>query len=244
MKVFFLSFLFLLVVNQAKAQLDCHTYKGFAGDSTICYHQNGKISTIAWLSVEHKNYYHFLAFDINSNKVLEANHGYLHGSASLTVKYHPNGAIKSARKTFQPDGGIQHWDVTSFYNEDGTFHHEEDNSWDRILIHTEPNYVYQTEKDKTIKSVDSVNVVLKNTTSKKLKILVKDLDQKTESKIVSVGKNKEVEIGSFIPTSKKTEAQQFFSVEVLPRKKSVKTIIITNKELNSTTKQILLIISN
>jgi hypothetical protein len=56
---------------------------------------------------------------VNGNKVLETGHGLLHGSASLDVKYHSNGAIKSARRTFQPDGGIQHYDATTFYHVTG-----------------------------------------------------------------------------------------------------------------------------
>ena len=75
---------------------------------------------------------------MNGNKILETGHGLLHGSASWDVKYHLNGAIESAKRTFQSDGGFQHNDATSYFHQDDIFSHEGANSWGRQL--TVPDY--------------------------------------------------------------------------------------------------------
>jgi hypothetical protein len=227
----YLLLVFLIVLFPAWTQINCHTITIQSRDSTICHHQNDNVSSISWRSVEHENYYHFKAFDIHGNTVLEANHGYLHGSASLTVKYHSNGAIKSARKTFQPDGGIQHWDVTSFYNEEGTFHHEEDNSCHTpTTILTEPFQEKQIEIVKKEIPVDSVAVILKNSTSVKIHLLVKDLYQKTENRIVTIRKNKEVEIGKYLPVKGNNDPSAYFELIVLPDKRKTPVQLIWKPE--------------
>lgn len=222
------------------AQLNCKVNKGIKGDSTVCFHQNGTVSSISFSSIQHERYYHFLAFDNKGNKVLEANHGLLHGSAGLDVKYYPNGAIRSARKTFQPDGGIQYYDVTSFFKEDGTFDHEEDNSWDKqITVITQP---YERTPEKVEQKIEPVSVVIKNTTSRKLKILVGEVVTQKTKWIVTVKKNKEIEIGQFVPKNKKDQALQFYQFEVLPMKKKFKTVIFTSNDLNTDKRQVLLVV--
>lgn len=222
------------------AQLNCKVNKGIKGDSTVCFHQNGTVSSISFSSIQHERYYHFLAFDNKGNKVLEANHGLLHGSAGLDVKYYPNGALRSARKTFQPDGGIQYYDVTSFFKEDGTFDHDEDNSWDRqITVITQP---FERKVEQPEKKIEPKSVVVKNSTSRKIKILVGEMDAKKEKRIVTIPKYKEVEIGQFVPEKKKDQALQFYQIEVLPMKKKFKTIIVTSNDLNTDKRQLILIV--
>jgi hypothetical protein len=41
------------------------------------------------------------------------------GHGSVDVEYYPSGAIKKAHGTDQPDGGIQHGDVTHYFDETG-----------------------------------------------------------------------------------------------------------------------------
>ena len=173
MKTLFLL-LAILFSSQSFAQLACKKLKGRGGDSTVCYHKNGKVSTIDFETVEHERYFEFRAYDSNGNESLKANHGYLHGGASLDVTYYDNGAIRTARKTFQPDGGIQHYDATSFFNEDGTFHHEEDNSWDKeLILHHPPIYDFPEPKKAVVEpKSDTVFVYLKNASSRKIEVLV------------------------------------------------------------------------
>lgn len=230
----------LIVLSYStNAQLNCKTFTGKGGDSVVCFHKNGKVSSIDFETIEHKNYYEFQAFDVSGNQVLKANHGYLHGGASLDVKYYDNGAIRSARKTFQPDGGIQHYDATSFFNEDGTFHHEEDNSWDRqILVHTPPIYDFPEKKSAVVEvKKDTVKVFLKNTTSRNLKVLVGKTTVKEAKQILKIKKHSELEIGTFVPTKTALNWEQFYAVEVLPFKKKYEIITVKKTELDTPQKQ-------
>ncbi|MCF8434776.1 MAG: hypothetical protein K9G37_09905, partial [Crocinitomicaceae bacterium] len=88
-KIYFL-FLLLSLVVPMQAQLNCQTIEIFSGNSTICYHQKGTVSTLTFPSKKHERYYHFQAFDVNGNRVLDAGYGPLHGSSSLDVKYYSN----------------------------------------------------------------------------------------------------------------------------------------------------------
>lgn len=222
-----------LLINFAPvwSQLNCHAIKIFSGDSTICFHQKGSISTITFPSKQHERYFHFLAFDVNGNKVLETGHGLLHGSASLDVKYHSNGAIKSARRTFQPDGGIQHYDATTFYHEDGTFSHEEDNSWDKQLTHHvfEPSQPITVETHKPFKE-DSLSFHIKNTTNRKVKILVGCKGKSVNKEIFVIKKNTSVEIGKFLPKKNDIDPNQYFELDILPMKWSFQPRLVWSND--------------
>jgi hypothetical protein len=222
-----------LLINFAPvwSQLNCHTIKIFSGDSTICFHQKGSISTITFPSKQHERYYHFQAFDLNGNKVLETSHGVLHGSASLDVKYHANGAIKSARRTFQPDGGIQHYDATTFYHEDGTFSHEEDNSWDKQLTHPvfEPSQPITVETYKPYKE-DSLSFHIKNTTNRKVKILVGYTGKSVNKEIFVIKKYTSVEIGKFLPKKNDNDPNHYFELDILPTKRSFQPRLVWSND--------------
>jgi hypothetical protein len=229
-KIYFL-FLLLLLVFPVKSQLNCQTIKIFSGDSTICLHQKGTISTIAFPSKQHERYYHFLAFDVNGNKVLEAGYGVLHGSASLDINYHSNGAIKSARRTFQPDGGIQHFDVTTFFKEDGTFSHEEDNSWDKQLTHPnfEPSQPITVMPHKPYKG-DSLSFHLKNTTNRKVKLLVGYRWRSVNKEIITIKKNASIEIGKYLPEKNDNDPSHYFELDILPTKRSFQPKLVWSND--------------
>jgi hypothetical protein len=130
----FLIFTFFTI--QVMSQLNCKTLNGQFGDSVICYHAGGQISTVEFKDSDQFNYRTFYAFDTKGNKIFEGGHGYKHGGGSLDLNYHSNGCLYTARATFQPDGGIQYYDVTTYFNEDGSFNRREDNSLDSPLTTT------------------------------------------------------------------------------------------------------------
>jgi len=246
MKLLFLLFGFLICYSNVDAQLNCKTLKGKAGDSVICYHSNNKVSTLEWVSVEHQNYYHFKAFDNSGNQVFEGNHGYLHGGASLDVKYYENGSIRSARATFQPDGGIQHYDVTTFFNEDGTFNHEEDNSWDRMhtLIQVEQvpseNLSKKTEK----KTADSLTFILHNSTRKKIKVLVGFKNSAGPKQLITIKKNGQLVIGKFVAENNKKDPQLYFDFDILPSRKPISTFVFYEPTLSKDKTEHIFILEN
>jgi hypothetical protein len=240
--------LFLLLVSvfssQSFAQIGCKKLKGRGGDSTVCYHKNGKVSTIDFEIVEHDRYFEFLAYDAKGNESLKAHHGYLHGGASLEVAYYENGAIRTARKTFQPDGGIQHFDATSFFNEDGTFHHEEDNSWDKELtLRTPPIYDFPEPKKAVVEpKKDSVFVYLKNASSRKIEVLINKKTGSDQSEKVVLKKQSEQQIGYFISQGKNEKVEELWDVFLIPSRKTSKIKRISAPELSSKNKQVIVFV--
>lgn len=233
--------LILLVSCGLNAQLSCKKLKGKGGDSTVCFHKNGKVSSIDFQTVEHDRYFEFRAYDVNGNEVLKANHGYLHGGASLEVAYYENGAIRTARKTFQPDGGIQHYDATSFFNEDGTFNHEEDNSWDKqLIIYNPPIYDFPEPKKAVVEpKSDTVYVFVKNASSRKLEVLVIKQKGSEVSEKVVVKPRTEQAIGYFISQGKNEKVEDLWDVFLIPSKKTHKIKRISAPELSSKKKQVI-----
>mgnify|MGYP006145958251 CR=1 FL=1 len=202
------------------SQLNCKTIKVSKGDSVLCYHQNGRISTIIYPDPTWERYTHTTVFDQNGNEVYKGSQGYRYGGGSLYLKYYGNGAVSSARSTFQPDGGIQYYDVTTYFNEDGTYQREEDNSRNthrptlfspQTEVRTQPTTPVKTPK------VDSVEVVFKNTTGKKVSVLVQSKDSK--EKILVHIKKKEVSIGKYLPVKGNHDPNAYFDLILLPTKK-------------------------
>jgi hypothetical protein len=240
--------LFLLLVSvfssQSFAQIGCKKLKGRGGDSTICYHKNGKVSTIDFETVEHDRYFEFLAYDAKGNESLKAHHGYLHGGASLDVTYYENGAIRTARKTFQPDGGIQHFDATSFFNEDGTFNYEQDNSWDKeVTLRTPAIYDFPEPKKAVVEpKKDTVFVYLKNASSRKIEVLINKKTGSDQSEKVVLKKQSEQQIGYFISQGKNEKVEELWDVFLIPSRKTSKIKRISAPELSSKNKQVIVFV--
>lgn len=243
MKTLFLLLLSILS-SQLYAQIGCKKLKGIGGDSTVCFHKNGKVSTIDFEIVEHDRYFEFRAYDTKGNESLKTHHGYLHGGASLDVTYYENGAIRTARKTFQPDGGIQHYDATSFFNEDGTFHHEEENSWDKELtLRTPPIYDFPEPKKAVVEPKnDTVFVFLKNASSRKIEILINKKTGSDQSEKFVLKKQSEQAIGYFISQGKSVQVEDLWDIYVIPNRKTTKIKRIAAPELSSKNKQVLLFV--
>lgn len=244
--LFFISFS-LLCFSESLAQLKCKTLKGKFGDSTTCFHLNGKVSTIDFTGSESDRYRHFIAYDSKGNEMYKAEHGCWHGCGSLDVKYYPNGSIQSARKTFQPDGGIQHYDNTSFFNEDGTFNHEEDNSWDTMHERIEVVPVENTKQSRKqvkseVKAVDSLICIVKNTNPYKVELLVANPGDFSKKRIVKIKKHQEINLGSYLPTSGKEDPLLYFDIDIIPSKRSKRTHFIFQTDFKSENNRYLYIV--
>lgn len=231
----FLSFL-------SYSQLNCKKLNGRFGDSTICYHQSGSKSTIEFHDRENDRYQWFIAYDVKGNKIFEGGHGYRHGGGSLDVKYHTNGSISSVRSTFQPDGGIQHYDVTTFFAEDGSFIRREDNSWDRQLT-IQPYVHQQKETEKPVeKHRDSIQYLLKNTTKHTIKILLIDAKNSDNRRVEIIKRNKVFDLGKFEKKKNSNGVFEHYRIEILPGKKKVRTILISDENLKTDQREYMIFI--
>lgn len=213
------------------SQLNCKTLKVSKGDSVVCFHQNSRISTVTYPDADaySMNYRYTIVYDQQGNEVYRGGQGYKHGGGSLYLKYYANGAVSSARSTFQPDGGIQYHDKTTFFNEDGTFNREEDYS-----LHTRnptvfsPVTIITPQPPQSAPKVDSVEVFIKNTTGKKISILIQAKSAK-EKTLVHV-KKKEVSIGKYLPVKGNHDPANYFDLIVIPNKKKKAAQVIWKPE--------------
>ena len=213
------------------SQLKCKTLKVSKGDSTVCFHQNGRISTVTYPDADtySMNYRYTIVYDQQGNEVYRGGQGYKHGGGSLYLKYYANGAVSSARSTFQPDGGIQYYDVTTYFNEDGSYLRKEDNSrnTDNPTVFS-PVTIITPQPPTLAPKVDSVEVFIKNTTGNKISILVQTKSAK-EKTLVHV-KKKEVSIGKYLPVKGNHDPANYFDLIVIPDKKNKSAQVIWKPE--------------
>lgn len=111
------------------AQLNCKLSHTAEGETATCYHANGKKSTVIFKSKSEQRWFTLKIYDGSGRELYSREYGNKWGSSGVDLKYYKNGQVESARYTMQPDGGIQHYDVKTFWTEDGKYFREEDNSW-------------------------------------------------------------------------------------------------------------------
>lgn len=240
MRIWIIVF-FIISVSDIFAQLNCKTLNGQFGDSVVCFHSVGQKSTVEFRDSESFNYRTFIAFDTKGNKIFEGGHGYRHGGGSLDVNYHSNGCLSSARSTFQPDGGIQYYDVTTYFKEDGSFDRREDNSPDRTII-MPVEISPQEYMEQTVYEKESVQFVLKNLSGRKLKLLLISRKDPNDKRIIVLRKNREYSIGYFEKKVKNYGIFDQYQIEVLPIGKPIKTLFISDEQIKTKEKEVTLII--
>ena len=111
MRLLLLLFLFPLFLFSQKSKSDT-TFE-------YTYFKNGKISTKR-LQLSDKIHFGYLkAYKDDGTEIYASSTRNVGGHASVHVEFYPSGAIKKAHATDQPDGGIQHGDVTHYFDEKG-----------------------------------------------------------------------------------------------------------------------------
>lgn len=151
-------------------------------------------------------YFYFKAYDIAGKEIYSGKSGCWHGCGSLDVDYYPNGAVKYVKETFQPDGGIQHYDVRTHFDELGKVTKVDDYSLEGP---GRTHLVSPTIEDPIVKPKPKVKVrepkkdklelrafFIKNSTSKRLTIILIDTLNKQVLQHVRLRKNELVFIDS------------------------------------------------
>jgi hypothetical protein len=217
-------FVFSLLQIGIFAQQNCSTKHLPKGDSTRCYFADGKISSIHYPDAKHERYTHFIAYNASGKVVFEGEQGYLHGSSGLDVTYHSTGAVSTIRRTFQPDGGIQHYDETFYFNEDGSFSHSIDNSWDRELtiqyeLETEPVQP-AVNQCMPVPQKDSIALFIQNSSTHTVRILIGKMGSLAEKKLIKIRNDKKVLVGYYIPMNNEQAPTRYFDIDILPDRRS------------------------
>jgi len=211
------------------AQLNCKTKHLTTGDSTRCYFADGKISSIRYPDTKHERYTHFIAFNSAGTIVFEGEQGYLHGSSGLDIEYHATGSVKTIRRTFQPDGGIQHDDETFYFKEDGSFSHSIDNSWDRQVTFIQEPIVQPKQAAPNecmpVPQKDSIALYIQNSATHTVRLLIGKLGSPDEKKLIKIRNDKKVLVGYYIPMNNEQAPTRYFDIDVLPDRRGCKNKI-------------------
>lgn len=118
----------LLYSQELAAQFNCQQYSTDSGELSICFHRNRQRSTIMHHSNGRFKEIHFTAYNQQGKLIYEKQYSNAWGHGHIETRYYASGALLSAHFSFQPDGGIQHTDINTYFFEDGSFDREEDYS--------------------------------------------------------------------------------------------------------------------
>lgn len=199
MKILFIFTISFLVFN-SNSQLNCKNTNLNSEKIITCFHKNGQKSTIETWDLEHRSGT-FKAYNSTGNELFTYFLRTFGGHASVNVSYFPNGQVEKVEFSSAPDGGIQFYNDSRKFNENGdqidfqkmeypfetitTFKYENPNQENDSTF--KKNYIVQIQKPEAYKTIFK----LINTSNKK--IIVEFQGQK--NKWIEL-KNKEIEIVS------------------------------------------------
>jgi hypothetical protein len=220
MRLFLLFFLFPLFVISQKSK----------SDSTFeySYFKNGKISTKR-LQLSDKIHFGYLkAYKVDGTEIYSSSTRNVGGHGSVDVEYYPSGAIKKAHATDQPDGGIQHGDVTHYFDEEGNITNIvdlSDDGWGRTVTYPDfkkvdsPVVTPKIDKKPEVVSCATIycsEIFIVNLTRKQQSIISKKTPPNgigfKEKTIINPGDT--VLLGGYYEAQLFTPASTIFSAEV------------------------------
>ncbi|MFI5203924.1 MAG: hypothetical protein ACHQF2_05455 [Flavobacteriales bacterium] len=112
--------LFLISLSlQAGAQLKPRTVIKKKGNYMYAYHQNGKRSTEIFRPKNTQTKGYAIAYNNIGTNIYKKEISRTNMISSVEFTYYENGAVKSARYSWHPDGGIQWGKETTFFDETG-----------------------------------------------------------------------------------------------------------------------------
>ena len=184
-----LLFLSSIIISTTCIAQEVVTLQTDSGEMQITYFQREAvkkplISTYYLWTKANKHRGVAVALNRAQKQLFRAETGIIHGVQHVDFRYYANGAVERIHHTAQPDGGIQRYDVTLFYSEQGDFIRQEDNSTDnmghpRLMaipeIERPDDYVISAPKDPLQElEVPTNDAVFTNTTARNVKVFVTD----------------------------------------------------------------------
>lgn len=147
-----LPFLFVLLTFNSLGQLNQKSVEKKEGSYVYCYHKNGKLSTEEFRnsSSQYMAQGYAKAFDNTGNEIYNQPTSRSGLLSSVIFTYYESGAIKSAEYNSHPDGGIQWYKKTSYFDESGKITNEFEMSDDMSVTYFQlPDTAYlRLEKDR------------------------------------------------------------------------------------------------
>lgn len=110
----------------------------------IRYFSSGELSTI--ITINDGKMGVAKAFDRNGKLVYSAEISRLWGNTSVEFRHYENGAVRSAKYTSNADAGIQWYNKTTIFSEDGLIKDEIEDSYERMHQVLKPHMVRDPEQ--------------------------------------------------------------------------------------------------
>ena len=223
---YFLLFILIpfLSLNQKAKSDSTYEFKFF---------KNGNISTKRLLTTDKIHFGYLKAYKVDGKEIYITHTRNVGGHSSVEVEYYPNGSIKKAHATDQPDGGIQYGDVTHYFDEQGNVTNVVDLSDDGhgrtivspIFRQEQPYIVPKTEeKPKVVEcaviyvsEIYVVNLSRKSQTVVSIKTPPNGIDFLSKKTINS---GDTVKFGNYVEAQMFTPASTVFSYEIETKKKN------------------------
>lgn len=192
------------------------------------YYKTGQLSTIVSYDKDNR-WGKAIAYNKAGKQIYEWELRRIAGHASVHFSYNSEGGVEKAEWSSAPDGGIQWYHTTTYFNPDGTINHEVKDNWDdRVTVPNElkQTYVVLPPEPKPIRI--TINYTTEywfiNRTPHRIKITATAKDSTGKQQTYRLSFNDSLKGGTITQTNNPDiDPQQFYNFTAEPIKKKHKT---------------------
>lgn len=178
-----------------------------------------------------------IAYDRNGKKIHEWSLRKVAGHASVTFSYYPDGGVKKAYWSSAPDGGIQWYKTTTYFEEDGTVSKELEDKHDRLggsgIVQLRPRRKPVVKQEVAeCATIYSSEFWFENTTKRTVVIKVSHRHRSNEVKEIVLHPKETKKGGYIIEAERFLSPEAYYDFSCAPQNKRMKQdlIIVPSKK--------------
>jgi len=207
------------------------------------YFKNGKVSTKKAVPKGEVRFGYFKAYKIDGTEIYNMSIRNVGGHSSVDASYYPSGAISVAHYTGQPDGGIQHEEITHYFDEQGNITDIVDMSHDGFPSITVPDLspykriVQEKKEEKKEEKLEQVvkcaiiystEIYIVNLThsSQKIKTIKSPPNGFDFKASFEIGSGDTLKAGTYVEAQMFTAPKEIYSCEIQSKKSKKPNSII------------------
>jgi hypothetical protein len=227
------------VLTPLLALLLCYTsraQKKSYPDCRYSYFKGHKVSTSECWDAQ-KRWGRSTAYNVAGEVIYENEIRRIAGSSSVAYKYYQSGAVMQADWHSAPDAGIQWYNKTTYFSEDGRITQETENNYDHMLTPIAPfrPTVKEQPRKKDTPATASCAVIYSsemwfiNTTPYTVTVEVKRNYQPSEVYKVILKKGEKAKVGQLVLAEQFDDPTKFYSMTASTSKPGKALIILPSK---------------
>lgn len=223
------------------SQYNCKTIFNKEGKTITCFHKNGKPSTIEFWDSEERNG-NIKGFTPDGKELFNYYLRNYAGHAYAQINYYSNGQVSKAYYSTAPDGGIQFFNETRKFDENGNLIDHWEQKYPYVLVTTIDTTRYKkvVQKQEVIKCAVPYQTTFKLINATKSYIEVKfnpipNLWASLKEKNIKIKPWEELVIDSIILAERFLDLNQTYHLTVFGKKSIIKNkkILITEPVTNN-----------